>query len=56
MIDLLERLAAKGVEQLSLSSAVEDDLVTVRITLQSRDCKGSNLGRSEMRFLRGRSP
>ena len=51
MIDLLERLAARGASKLSLSSAVEDDLVTVRITLQSEDCKGSNLGRSELRFF-----
>ena len=50
MTDLLERLAARGASRLSLSSAMEDDLVKVRITLQSEDCKGI-LGRSELRFF-----
>lgn len=51
MTDLLERLAARGASRLSLSSAMEDDLFKVRITLQSEDCKGSILGRSELRFF-----
>jgi glyoxylase-like metal-dependent hydrolase (beta-lactamase superfamily II) len=50
MTDLLERLAARGASRLILSSAMEDDLVFVRITLQG-DCKSRILEESELRFF-----
>ena len=51
MTDLLERLAGRGAKRLAMSSAMNDDLVAVSISVQGGEFKGNILGQSELRFF-----
>lgn len=51
MIDLLERLTGRGAERLSLSSAMEGDLVAVHISLPGGEDRSNILGQAELRFF-----
>lgn len=51
MVNLLERLTGRGAERLSLSSAMEGDLVAVRISLPRGEGRSSILEQAELRFF-----
>ena len=51
MTDLLERLSGRCAGELSLSSAMEENMVAVRISLQRGVCTSSILEQAELRFF-----